>query len=517
MATREGDDGGGGGGGGERLVFLPEVLGSVQLIKYMKTGYHYIITNFIYLLVIPILAFTCYEISTLSDVNLLLEKLHRNLLTVSLSSLLAVFFSAVYFLTRPHPVFLLDFACYKPKDSQKCTREIFMDRSVYPGVFNDENLSFQKKILERSGLGQDTYFPEALLQVPSNPCMAEARNEAETVMFGAVDAVLEKTGIRPKDIGILVVNCSLFNPTPSLSAMLVNHYKLRGNIISYNLGGMGCSAGLISVDLAKQLLQVHPNTYALVVSMENITLNWYLGNNRSMLVSNCLFRMGGAAIILTNRRRDHRRSKYQLIHAIRTHKGAEDRCYNCVLQEEDDKGTIGVALSKDLMSVAGDALRTNITNLGPLVLPLSEQFLFFVTLVGRKMFRMKIKPYIPDFKLAFEHFCIHAGGRAVLDELENHLDLSPWHMEPSRMTLYRFGNTSSSSLWYELAYSEAKGRIHKGDRTWQIAFGSGFKCNSATWKALRTIKPIEEKTNPWIDEIDKFPVEVPRVSLVAKT
>lgn len=131
-----------------------------------------------------------------------------------------------------------------------------MERSVYPGVFNDENLSFQKKILERSGLGQDTYFPEALLQVPSNPCMAEARNEAETVMFGAVDAVLEKTGIRPKDIGILVVNCSLFNPTPSLSAMLVNHYKLRGNIISYNLGGMGCSAGLISVDLAKQLLQV---------------------------------------------------------------------------------------------------------------------------------------------------------------------------------------------------------------------------------------------------------------------
>lgn len=104
-----------------------------------------------------------------------------------------------------------------------------------------------------------------------------------------------------------------------------------------------------------------------------------------------------------------------------------------------------------------------------------------------------------------------------MDELENHLDLSPWHMEPSRMTLYRFGNTSSSSLWYELAYSEAKGRIHKGDRTWQIAFGSGFKCNSATWKALRTIKPIEEKTNPWIDEIDKFPVEVPRVSLIAKT
>ena len=75
-------------------------------------------------------------------------------------------------------------------------------------------------------------------------------------MFGAIDDLLQKTGVKPKDIGILIVNCSLFNPTPSLSAMVVNHYKLRGNIISYNLGGMGCSAGLISIDLAKHLLQV---------------------------------------------------------------------------------------------------------------------------------------------------------------------------------------------------------------------------------------------------------------------
>jgi 3-ketoacyl-CoA synthase len=86
--------------------------------------------------------------------------------------------------------------------------------------------------------------------------MAEARKEAEEVMFGAIDEVLEKTGVKAKDIGILVVNCSLFNPTPSLSAMIVNHYNLRGNVLSYNLGGMGCSAGLISIDLAKQLLQV---------------------------------------------------------------------------------------------------------------------------------------------------------------------------------------------------------------------------------------------------------------------
>lgn len=261
-------------------------------------------------------------------------------------------------------------------------------------------------------------------------------------------------------------------------------------------------------------VQIHPNSYALVVSTENITFNWYGGNDRSMLVTNCLFRMGGAAILLSNRSSDRRRSKYQLVHTVRTHKGADDKSYNCVMQKEDDKNQIGVSLSRDLLVVAGEALKTNITTLGPLVLPMSEKLLFLATLIGRKIFKMKINPYIPDFKLAFEHFCLHAGGRAVLDQLEEHLKLTEWHLEPSRMTLYRFGNTSSSCLWYELAYFEAKGRIRKGDRTWQIAFGSGFKCNSAVWRALRTIDPAKEK-NPWMDEIHKFPVDIPKIESIA--
>lgn len=491
---------------------LPDFKQSIKL-KYVKLGYHHLITHGMFLFLSPLFVVIAAQISTFSvkDLNDLWEHLQYNLISVILCSTLLVFLATLYFLTRPRPVYLVNFSCYKPEDARKCTRQIFMERSRLTGTFTDENLEFQRKILERSGLGESTYLPDAVLRVPPNPCMAEARKEAEAVMFGALDELFAKTHVKPKDIGILIVNCSLFNPTPSLSAMIINHYKLRGNIVSYNLGGMGCSAGLISIDLAKQLLQVHPNSYAVVISMENITLNWYFGNERSMLVSNCLFRMGGAAILLSNKRSDRWRAKYQLVHTVRTHKGAVDKCFTCVTQQEDPNGKVGVALSKDLMAVAGDALKTNITTLGPLVLPMSEQLLFFATLVGKKLFKMKLKPYIPDFKLAFEHFCIHAGGRAVLDELEKNLQLSDWHMEPSRMTLNRFGNTSSSSLWYELAYSEAKGRVKRGERIWQIAFGSGFKCNSAVWKALRTVNPDKEK-NPWMDEIHLFPVDVPKVS-----
>lgn len=130
-----------------------------------------------------------------------------------------------------------------------------------------------------------------------------------------------------------------------------------------------------------------------------------------MLLTNCLFRMGGAALLLSNRKSDRARAKYRLVHIVRTHKGADDRSFRCVQQQEDPEGKVGINLCIDLMQVAGEALKSNITTIGPLVLPASEQLLFLLTLICRKLFKAKLKPYIPDFKLAFEHFCIHAGGR----------------------------------------------------------------------------------------------------------
>ena len=149
------------------------------------------------------------------------------------------------------------------------------------------------------------------------------------------------------------------------------------------------------------------------------------------------------------------------------------------------------------MGEAGRALKENVTTLGPLVLPLSEQLLFFFNLVARKVFKMKMKAYIPDFKLAFDHFCIHTGGRAVIEEIEKQLKLPEHLVAPSKDTLYRYGNISSSSIWYILANIETFQGVRRGQRIWQIGFGSGFKCNSAVWRSLRH---NNETHVAWTDE-----------------
>jgi len=56
-----------------------------------------------------------------------------------------------------------------------------------------------------------------------------------------------------------------------------------------------------------------------------------------------------------------------------------------VIQQEDEEGKIGVKIGRELMNVAATALKTNITRLAPLVLPVSEQLIFAGNFVARKV------------------------------------------------------------------------------------------------------------------------------------
>ena len=73
--------------------------------------------------------------------------------------------------------------------------------------------------------------------------MRSARTEFEAIAFTAVKELLNKTGVQPRQIGIVITNSSLFNTTPSLSATIMNHFKMSSKTLNYNLAGMGCSAG----------------------------------------------------------------------------------------------------------------------------------------------------------------------------------------------------------------------------------------------------------------------------------
>ena len=57
-------------------------------------------------------------------------------------------------------------------------------------------------------------------------------------------------------IDIVITCCSVYNPTPSMAACLVNKFGMRHDVLTYHLSGMGCSSSLVSIDMAKNLLKV---------------------------------------------------------------------------------------------------------------------------------------------------------------------------------------------------------------------------------------------------------------------
>ena len=144
-------------------------------------------------------------------------------------------------------------------------------------LFTEENILFQEAILDRSGLGDATGLSDAILRMNEGDVktsLKDSLDETEMNMYEIVDDLLKKTGRDPKEIDVVITSCSCFAPTPSMAAMLVNKFRMRRDVLTYSMAGMGCSSSLVCIDLAKHLLQALPNRRILVVNHENITNNW---------------------------------------------------------------------------------------------------------------------------------------------------------------------------------------------------------------------------------------------------
>lgn len=388
------------------------------------------------------------------------------------------------------PVYMVDFSVFKPPEEYKLNHDAGIVNASKWSMYVEENAQFQLKVVEKSGLNRDgTYLPPAIhptfAKEPKYD-MKTAMVEAEMVMGGVVADLLEKTGIKPEQIDILITNCSIFCPTPSLSSMLINKFKFRRDIQSYNLGGMGCSVGVVAIGLVRDMLQAHPNSIALFVPAEITTYCFYPGKVKDYLVANAIFRMGGAAIMMTNKPSMVKQCKYQLTHGVRVHTGQDDAAYRCISWGPDPEGINGVFLGKDVPLQAGIMLEAVIKAVTPKIMTWGQYaeaawFMYNKKVLGNPAY----KRYVPDYTKCANHFALHAGGYAVLKGIQKGMNLPVEAVLPSFATLRDMGNTSSSTTWYTIAYLETQEMVKKGHIIMQVGAGGGMKGGVNIWRALR--------------------------------
>ncbi|KAK8576869.1 hypothetical protein V6N13_121868 [Hibiscus sabdariffa] len=115
------------------------------------------------------------------------------------------------------------------------------------------------------------------------------------------------------------------------------------------------------------------------------------------------------------------------------------------------------------------------------MLPLKELIRYLIVSYWRNKRTASPSEAGLDLKSEVEHFCIHPGGRAVIDSMGRSLGLDKYDLEPTQMALHRLGNTLASGL----------------------CLGSGFKCNSCVWEVMNNL----DEVGVWEDCIAKYPVE----------
>jgi|AntDeeMinimDraft_4_1070355.scaffolds.fasta_scaffold59056_1 3-ketoacyl-CoA synthase len=74
-------------------------------------------------------------------------------------------------------------------------------------------------------------------------------------------------------------------------------------------------------------IQARPNSVCVFIPSEITSACYYPGVEKNRMVANVIFRMGGAAIMLSNKPSLRARSKYELVAASRVHEGANDEAY----------------------------------------------------------------------------------------------------------------------------------------------------------------------------------------------
>lgn len=401
---------------------------------------------------------------------------------------------------------LLDFVAFRPPEElvlREGDMETVLDNMVNWGshhkVSEPGNIHIMRRFHHTTGIMTGCGPPNLMRlcrpgAVPSRS-FSDAFAEARLCMCGSVRQLLHKTGLAGADIDFLVTACSSLNPVPTLSSMLVNEFKMRPEVRTLHLGGMACAAGALGIALVADLLKANPNSTALFVTHENVTEGFYTGGNATMLLANVLFRMGGAALLFTNKRhlsgaRGRLSPKYQLLHSASVHMAADDRVYRSMgMFKEDEQGLCKAGFTFDTPSAASKAVTAVVKRIAPRVLTWRQLGAAALNELQRRCASSpeSVPPYQPCFADCITHFMLHPGIHGMLRGFMKGLHLPPHKVLPSAAALRDYGNTSASSTFYVLAYLESLEGVRRGDTVMQLSVGTGVKAGVNVFRALRDV------------------------------
>jgi predicted naringenin-chalcone synthase len=272
------------------------------------------------------------------------------------------------------------------------------------------------------------------------------RYVAEALPLGkeALGDALSGAGLRPEDLGMLVVTSCTGYVSPGLNVLLARDLGMSPDLRSLLLGHMGCYAALPGLAAAADYAELHQRP-ALLLSLELTSLHLQpsqlpsyalTAESVQQMVVHALFGDAAAAVVVAPGGGG--------LEVLDTVAVTDTTTADMMTWDIGEQGFV-MGLDAEVPAVLG-------RHAGPVVERLLSQH----------------RLTVPDIA----GWVLHPGGPAILEAVRDAVGLADEALEPSRAVLQDYGNCSSPTVL--LILERVAASLAEGDHAVVMAFGPGL-------------------------------------------
>lgn len=292
--------------------------------------------------------------------------------------------------------------------------------------------------------------PDGYVSPDTKTRMTEYERWSKELTGNAVAEILAKNNVKAHDVERLItISCTGFF-APGLDYYLIDRFKFPASVKRTNIGFMGCAASLIGFNTVLESMSQHrnPNAKTLLVSVELCSLHLQTEPTRDNILANMIFADGCAAALFDN--------------------------------TSTMNGLQLLSTSSHLFKNSAEYMGWKIGNSGFEMVLSSELPKIILNEAAPVLKNILAQQNISPDQIT--HWALHPGGRAILDSLQNGMNISDEKMIPSRTVLKNYGNLSSASILFVLKELMKSTSLKNDELICAVAFGPGLTMEVAMLK-----------------------------------
>jgi len=252
---------------------------------------------------------------------------------------------------------------------------------------------------------------------------------------------LALTDAERRSIGHVIVTCCTGLFAPGLDFEAVQHLGLDPGTERTMIGFMGCYAAINGLKLARHIARSQPEKSVLMVNLELCSLHFQETREMEKILAFLLFADGCAASLIHFDNSGIALDEFRAVSVPQTREMISWRI--------GDAG-FNMVLSSHVPGELRRAMKEHIEELNP--------------------------------SGEVELWAVHPGGRAILDAVEEGLELNPEKLSASRSVLRSFGNMSSATVMFVL--EQLMQTAQRGQRGCGMSFGPGLTAETMSFHVL---------------------------------